>query len=267
MVFAVGVVLFALGIALSIALHEAGHMWVAQATGMKVRRYFIGFGPRIFSFRRGETEYGFKALPLGGFCDIAGMTALDELAPDEEDRAMYKKATWKRLVVMSGGIGMNFLLGLVLVYVLAVGWGLPDLNRPSHAEVGAVGCVAATQGPAPDYALSPCTGTGPAEEAGIRAGDIIVAVDGKETPTFADVAAATRPLSGAVDFTIERDGTEQTVVVPVQQVQRWVLEEGRANRTRRPSVLSASPRPRPSSSIRRCPRSRPPSDSPVTCSS
>ncbi|MFC9356934.1 M50 family metallopeptidase [Rhodococcus sp. NPDC057014] len=226
MVFAVGVVLFALGIALSIALHEAGHMWVAQATGMKVRRYFIGFGPKIFSFRRGETEYGLKALPLGGFCDIAGMTALDELEPDEEDRAMYKKPTWKRLAVMSGGIGMNFVLGLVLVYVLAVGWGLPDLNRSTDAVVGSVGCAAPTQGPGPDFALSECTGPGPAEQAGIRTGDVITAVDGKDTPTFADVAAATRSLSGPVDFTVERDGEEQTIVVPVQQVQRWVQEKG-----------------------------------------
>ncbi|WP_280208476.1 site-2 protease family protein, partial [Nocardia cyriacigeorgica] len=126
MVFAFGFALFALGITISIALHECGHMWAAQATGMKVRRYFIGFGPRIFSFRRGETEYGLKALPLGGFCDIAGMTALDELEPEELDRAMYRQATWKRLVVMFGGIAMNFLLGFLLVVVLAVGWGLPN---------------------------------------------------------------------------------------------------------------------------------------------
>jgi membrane-associated protease RseP (regulator of RpoE activity) len=79
--FVLGVVLFALGIAVSIALHEAGHMWTAKAFGMRVRRYFIGFGPKVFSFRRGETEYGLKAIPAGGFCDIAGMTALDEVTP------------------------------------------------------------------------------------------------------------------------------------------------------------------------------------------
>lgn len=80
MVYAIGFALFALGITVSVALHECGHMWAAQATGMKVRRYFVGFGPKVWSFRRGETEYGLKALPLGGFCDIAGMTALDELS-------------------------------------------------------------------------------------------------------------------------------------------------------------------------------------------
>ena len=72
MMFAIGIVLFALAILISVALHECGHMWVARATGMKVRRYFVGFGPTLWSTRRGETEYGVKAVPLGGFCDIAG---------------------------------------------------------------------------------------------------------------------------------------------------------------------------------------------------
>ncbi len=138
MVFAIGVLLFALGIGASIALHEAGHMWTAKALGMKVRRYYIGFGPKIFSFRRGETEYGLKAIPAGGFCDIAGMTAVDELAPDEVDRAMYKQKAWKRIVVMSGGIAMNFLLGFVLIIVLAVGWGLPSSDN--RAVVGNTVC-------------------------------------------------------------------------------------------------------------------------------
>ena len=74
MMFVIGIVLFALAILISVALHECGHMWVAQGTGMKVRRYFVGFGPTLWSMRRGETEYGLKAIPAGGFCDIAGMT-------------------------------------------------------------------------------------------------------------------------------------------------------------------------------------------------
>ena len=77
-----GIVLFALGIGLTVALHEAGHMLTARAFGMRVRRYFIGFGPRLFSFRKGHTEYGLAAFPVGGFCDIAGMTAQDEFLTD-----------------------------------------------------------------------------------------------------------------------------------------------------------------------------------------
>ena len=118
---ALGIIGFALAIALSIALHEAGHMFTARAFGMRVRRYFIGFGPTVWSTTKGHTEYGLAALPFGGFCDIAGMTALDELAPDEIDRAMYRQKAWKRQTVMFAGIAMNFALGFVLIVVLAVG--------------------------------------------------------------------------------------------------------------------------------------------------
>ncbi|MEU4418671.1 site-2 protease family protein, partial [Nocardia salmonicida] len=182
MVFALGFALFALGITISIALHECGHMWAAQATGMKVRRYFIGFGPKVFSFRRGETEYGLKALPLGGFCDIAGMTALDELEPEEVDRAMYRQSTWKRLVVMFGGIGMNFLLGFILLVALAIGWGLPQLEQPPATALGTMSCVAQET---PEKTLAPCTGEGPAQRAGLQRGDVVKAVNGVEVTTWA----------------------------------------------------------------------------------
>ena len=126
--FVIGIVLFALAILISVALHECGHMWVALGTGMKVRRYFVGFGPTLWSTRRGETEYGLKAIPAGGFCDIAGMTSVEELQPDEHDRAMYKQKTWKRVAVLFAGPGMNFVIGLILIYAIAVTWGLPNLH-------------------------------------------------------------------------------------------------------------------------------------------
>jgi len=230
-VFAFGVVLFALGIAVSIALHEFGHLVIAKAFGMKVRRYYIGFGPKLFSFRRGETEYGLKAVPAGGFCDIAGMTALDEVTPDEESRAMYKQSAWKRIAVMMGGPVTHFALGMVLVYVLALGYGLPNISAPTTAVVGEVTCAAPTQAakstdPATSYALAPCTGAGPAEAAGIQPGDVITAVNGLATPTFADVVRATQPLTGSATFTVTRSG--QTLVLPVQiaQVQRYVTSTG-----------------------------------------
>jgi RIP metalloprotease RseP len=136
MMFAIGIVLFALAILISVALHECGHMWVARATGMKVRRYFVGFGPTLWSTQRGETVYGVKAAPLGGFCDIAGMTSVEDLAPDEADRAMYKQATWKRVAVLFAGPGMNFIICLVLIYGIALVWGLPNLHPPTRAVVG-----------------------------------------------------------------------------------------------------------------------------------
>ncbi|HSA40542.1 MAG TPA: site-2 protease family protein, partial [Mycobacterium sp.] len=117
MMYAIGVVLFALAILLSVAWHECGHMWMARATGMKVRRYFIGFGPTLWSTTRpnklGDTEYGIKAVPLGGFCDIAGMTVHDEIAPEDRKHAMYRQKVWKRVAVLAAGPGMNVILGLV----------------------------------------------------------------------------------------------------------------------------------------------------------
>ncbi|WP_040780634.1 M50 family metallopeptidase [Nocardia pneumoniae] len=226
MVFALGFVLFALGITLSIALHECGHMWTAQATGMKVRRYFIGFGPRIFSFRRGETEYGLKALPLGGFCDIAGMTALDELRPEELDRAMYRQATWKRLLVMSGGIAMNFVLGFLLIVVLAVGWGLPNLTEPPATALGPMSCVPQQN---PDGSTEPCTGTGPAQRAGLRRGDIVKEVNGVKVDTWREFQAETQKQTGPFSYLVERDGQTLTIPVTPERVMRYP-EDGGAGR-------------------------------------
>lgn len=222
MVFALGVVLFALGIGVSIALHEAGHMWTAKALGMKVRRYYIGFGPKIFSFRRGETEYGLKALPLGGFCDIAGMTALDEMTPEEEPHAMYKKAAWKRVVVMSGGIAMNFVLGFALLYGLALGWGLPDRSGDTLAKVGSLSCVAPTQ--TEDGSFAPCEGAGPAQKAGLEPLDVISAVNGTPTSTSADVVALLQPVTGTAVLTVQRGDTSLQVPIEVEQAQRWVVD-------------------------------------------
>ncbi len=224
MAFAIGVTLFALGIGASIALHEFGHLLIAKAFGMKVRRYFIGFGPSLFSFRRGETVYGFKAIPAGGFCDIAGMTALDELEPDEVDRAMYKQSAWKRIAVMMGGPITHFILGILLIYILAVAYGLPNLNATTEATVGGVACAAPTQDSAGNYA--PCNGPGPAELAGMKPGDVITAVNGKPTPTFADVVVATQALQGSADFTVSRNGADVHLLVRPDQVQRYVTEPG-----------------------------------------
>lgn len=217
MSFTLGVVLFALALLISIAWHELGHMWAAQATGMKVRRYFVGFGPTLWSTRRGETEYGVKGIPLGGFCDIAGMTPYDELAPEDRERAMYKQPTWKRLVVLFAGPAQNFILGFVLVIVVGLSWGLPILgDRPVHAT--SVGCVA----PATDAEgkLVECSGPGPAVAAGLQPGDQILAVDGHTVAGSSDLIARVQQSSGQVRLTVDRDGARQELTVPVTQVQR-----------------------------------------------
>jgi membrane-associated protease RseP (regulator of RpoE activity) len=229
MMFVIGIVLFALAILLSVALHECGHMWVARATGMKVRRYFVGFGPTLWSTRRPNNEsgieYGVKAVPLGGFCDIAGMTSVEELKPDERERAMYKQKTWKRAAVLFAGPGMNFIIGLVLIYGIAVVWGLPNLHPPTTAVVGETACVApeVTKGQ-----LGQCTGPGPAAIAGIKPGDVVVKVGNTDVHNFDEMVTAVRKLTGPTPFVVQRDGTDFTMVVDVSRTQRWATKNDAA---------------------------------------
>jgi membrane-associated protease RseP (regulator of RpoE activity) len=214
--FVLGVVLFAVGIAISIALHEAGHMYSAKAFGMKVRRYFIGFGPTLFSFRRGETEYGLKLIPAGGFCDIAGMTALEELPdPDDRKRAFFLFPTWQRVVVLSAGSLTHFAVGIVLIYVMAVSTGLPNLHRaPTPAVVSAVSpCIAArTEGSCQPGSPAP------ARDAGLLPGDRVLAVAGTPVHDFDELGSAIQSRSGPTEFRFERAGQQRTVLIDVAQV-------------------------------------------------
>ncbi|HEY4007888.1 MAG TPA: site-2 protease family protein [Pseudonocardia sp.] len=221
MSFTFGVVLFALGIGISIALHEAGHMWTAKAFGMKVRRYYIGFGPKIFSFRRGETEYGMKWIPAGGFCDIAGMTALDPVAPDEEPRAFYKKKTWQRVIVLSAGSIVHFIIGTLLLYLVAVGSGLP----PIGIVVGDISCAAPAADPATGQP-NPC-GPGdpsPAKAAGLRTGDQIISVAGTPATDWDQVVTTIRAHAGPTPIVVERDDKQLTLQVDVATVSRPLLQ-------------------------------------------
>lgn len=226
MIFAIGVTVFALGIAISIALHEAGHLWTAKAFGMRVRRYFIGFGPRLFSFRRGTTEYGVKAIPAGGFCDIAGMTALDEVTPDEAPHAFCHKPTWQRVVVLSAGSAMHFVLGFLLLYGLAVSVGMP--NATGVPIAGDVSC--ASDQSAPRQGPDPC-GPGvrtPAADAGLLPSDTIVAVAGVATPSWTEAVAVIQDSDGPTPIVVERGGEDVTLSVDVAPVQRIDAATGEA---------------------------------------
>jgi membrane-associated protease RseP (regulator of RpoE activity) len=231
MMFALGVTLFALFILLSVALHECGHMWVARATGMKVRRYFVGFGPTLWSTMRpnklGSTEYGLKAVPLGGFCDIAGMTSIEELTAEEQPYAMYRQKVWKRVAVLFAGPGMNFIVGLVLIYGMALIWGLPNLHPPTTAIVGEVSCVKAQ---ITKDQSGPCAGN-PAADAGIQPGDTVVKVAGTDVHNFDEMAAAIRKQKGPTPFVVQRNGEEFTKVVDVVQTQRFISKDGKADPT------------------------------------
>jgi membrane-associated protease RseP (regulator of RpoE activity) len=218
----IGVVLFALGIGISLALHEAGHLGAAKAFGMNVRRYFVGFGPRVFSFRRGETEYGLKAIPIGGFCEIAGMTAMDEIDPKDEPRAMWRQKTWKRTVVMATGPATHFLLGFVVLYAMAVSLGLPNLaEKPVVQQVS--NCVhdatTTAQLTNPTCAAGE---TGPAQAAGLRPGDEVVSVRGVTTPTWTAMVNEIQRSHGPTVFQVRRGDELLRLTVDVPRVERPV---------------------------------------------
>lgn len=213
-----GIVLFALAITASIALHEAGHMFTARAFGMRVRRFFVGFGPTLWSVKRGGTEYGVAALPFGGFCDIAGMTAMDPVTEEEAPHAMVKKPASQRIAVLSGGIVMNILIGVVIIFGVAVSSGIRNPYADFTPKVGQVVCVADQ---VDEKTLAECSGPGPAGQAGVQVGDTLVAVDDEPIETFADLRTYVAQRPGEmVALEVERGGSSQSIDVPVARVER-----------------------------------------------
>src|SRR5689334_14993963 len=201
MLYWLGVAAFALAILISVSLHELGHMITAKRFGMKVTKYFVGFGPTVFSFRRGETEYGLKAIPLGGFCKIVGMTPQDDdVAPEDQPRAMWRFPVWKRTVVMSAGSVTHFLLAVVATWFAAVFVGLPNpaipdtaaeqSNAPAMIAVGK--CV---QVVVSETACKPGVGTdrvAPAAAAGLQTNDVVTKVGNTPVSTYGQLTDAIR---------------------------------------------------------------------------
>src|ERR1700722_4925613 len=123
---ALGWLIFLVALLFSVMLHETGHFVAAKRFGMKCTRYFVGFGPTIWSFWRGETEYGIKALPVGGFVKIVGMTSMDDVDPEDEARSFRRAPGWQRLIVLAAGSFMHFVLAAVLIFGLALTVGIEN---------------------------------------------------------------------------------------------------------------------------------------------
>jgi membrane-associated protease RseP (regulator of RpoE activity) len=181
-----------------IMLHELGHFIAAKRSGMKVTEFFVGFGPRLWSFTRGETEYGVKAIPLGGYCRIIGMTNLEEVDPADEPRAYRNKRTGPKVIVAAAGPAVHFVIAVILMFAVLF---LAGDYRHQHA---ALTLAQTTQG---------------AAAAGLRAGDTIVAVNGTPVSSWLQVQQLINPLShpaqvGEVVRFVVRRGTQQ-VTLPV----------------------------------------------------
>jgi membrane-associated protease RseP (regulator of RpoE activity) len=229
MAYVVGVVIFAVGLLVSVCLHEAGHMGVAKALGMRVSRYFVGFGPTIFSFRRGGTEYGLKAIPAGGFVSIDGMSPhVLDIPAEHEQQAFWRASPWKRTAVMLAGSVTHFLLAIVLLWAALSAFGIERAADPASAPARLASisdCVVVADETLADGALRPCKAgdpAAPAATAGLRAGDVITAVGSTPTTTLAAFQDALRKANGAqpLPITYTRDGVSRTTTLTPVVAQR-----------------------------------------------
>ena len=186
-----GILAFVVALLFSVMVHEFGHYITARKFGMWVSEFFLGFGKKIWSFQRGETEFGLKAIPAGGYCKIEGMAPNDELPEGQEHRAFYKASSAKKLIVLSAGSFLHFVLGFILLFILFVGVGTNQV-LPVISEV------------VPNSA---------AQAAGIQAGDEIVSINGNKVVEWYKDVEAIRESQGA-DLTLEinRNGELLTVV-------------------------------------------------------
>jgi regulator of sigma E protease len=198
-----------IGFSLLIILHEAGHFVAAKATGMRVERFFLFFGPTIWSFKRGETEYGVKSIPLGGYVKITGMNPEEDVPPEHQERAYYRQKVWKRIVVVGAGPAVNIVLAFVILFGVRTAMGTPQLDQ----TVGEI------------RPASPASKV-------LQPGDRILAIDGQRFPGLSieqrlekfgkavsshectggattNGCAATRPVT----LTIEREGRPKTIDV------------------------------------------------------
>lgn len=253
----IGIVAFFALIMLSIALHEIGHLVPAKAFGVKVTEYMVGFGPTIWSRVRGETRYGVKAIPVGGYIRMVGMLpppkdapegtarslttgrvgtfvqqareqALEEIAPGDENRVFYKLPVYKRVIIMLGGPLMNLLIAFVLFAGVFVGIGLPEPTTQVNAVVP---CAPSTTNPTGAVAAdgSCPDGPTPAAQAGLVPGDVITSFNGIPASSWDELSERIRTSPpGPATLGIERDGTAQTLTLDIIDITRPVIgEDGR----------------------------------------
>jgi membrane-associated protease RseP (regulator of RpoE activity) len=227
-----GIVVFAIGLLISIAWHELGHLSTAKLFGIRVPQYMVGFGPTVFSRKKGDTEYGIKAVPLGGYIRMIGMfppgpdgriearstspwrgmiedarsAAFEELQPGDEQRLFYTRKPWKRVIVMFAGPFMNLILAVAIFLGVMMTFGV----QTQTTTVGKVSdCV--IQQSENRTTCHKGDKPAPAKAAGLKAGDRIVAFDGKPVKDWSTLQAGIRETTGPTTITVERHGTRQVL--------------------------------------------------------
>jgi len=197
----IGVLAFVAALLISVMIHEAGHYLTAKKFGMKVTEFFVGFGKKIWSTQRGETEFGIKAVPAGGYCRISGMTPREELSPEDSHRAFVKAGVGQRLIVLGAGSFLHFAIGFVLLLTLFLSVGVTSVT--STVETVSE-CIPKST----NQVCSTKSAPSPAKSVGILPGDKIVAVNGKTYSEWVDVIAIIRASAGKqIQLTIERNGS------------------------------------------------------------
>lgn len=247
LLYIVGIVVVVIGLIVSIALHELGHFVPAKLFGVRVGQFMIGFGRTIVSWRRGETEYGFKWIPLGGYISMAGMyppaaghtartastgffetlvqdartASADTIVEGEEHRSFYQLAVWKRIIIMLGGPFMNLLIAILLYAVVLMGFGVA---QPSTTLGGVNECVLPATSERQECA--PGDPLAPGAEAGLQPGDRIVAIDGAAIDSWDAVLATVRDSADQpLEFTVERAGaTVRSTLTPLL-TERYVIDD------------------------------------------
>ena len=214
MAYLLGVVAFVVALLTSVVLHEAGHFLTAKRFGMKATQFFVGFGPTLWSRTRGETEYGIKAIPAGGFVRIVGYTPLEEIDPADEPRAFYRQPAGQRAVVIVAGVVMNFIIAFVLLAGMAMTLGERQPGTPTTTIGSIADCIPASR-TASCHSGDPKS---PAAQAGLKANDKIVSLEGIQVRTWSELRNAIKAQPAGRPVTVEalRDGrTVKTQVTPV----------------------------------------------------
>lgn len=199
----IGGLIVLIGIITMVMVHEGGHFLAAKATGMKATEFFFGFGPKIWSTQRGETEYGVKAIPLGGYVRIVGMNAYEEVPPEDMGRTYREQPFWAKSVVVLAGVVSHFVISFLIFFFVATAIG----------SEGVTTTIDQVHGTLEDGTTSP------AAEAGLRAGDQVTRIDGIEIDEWTDLQDVVRTRPGeTVEVVIERDGDDVVVFATLATV-------------------------------------------------